>query len=54
MMDYAVFEGLRIILLMDYGGDEVRVRVSSWSCKLLVQVMFIACFNLVFAYVLIY
>ena len=54
VMDYAVFEGLRIILLMYYGGDEVRVRVSSLSCKLLVQVMFIACFILVFAYVLIY
>ena len=23
VMDYAVFEGLRIILLMDYGGDEL-------------------------------
>ena len=34
--------------------DEVRVRVSSLVCKLLVQVMFIACFILVFAYLLIY
>ena len=39
VMDYAVFEVLRMILLMDFGGDEVRVRVSSWSCKLVVQVM---------------
>ena len=54
VMDHAIFEELRIILLMDYDGDEVRVRVSSLSCKLLVQVMSIAWFILVFAYVLIY
>ena len=32
----------------------MRLGLSSWLCKLLVQVMFIACFILVFAYLLIY
>ena len=41
-------------IIVELKLDEVRVRVSSWSCKLLVQVMFIACFILVFAYLLIY
>jgi len=57
VIDYAVFMVLRIILLMDYVRvklDEARVRVSSWSCKLLVQVLFSDCFILVFAYFLIY
>jgi len=34
--------------------DEARVRVSSWSYKLLVQVLFTDCFILIFAYLLIY
>ena len=34
--------------------DEVRVRVSSLVCKLIVQVIFMACFLLVFAYLLMY
>jgi len=48
-MDYAVFMVLRVILLMDYVGvklDEARVRVSSWPCNLLVQVLFSDCFIL--------
>ena len=42
VMDHAIFEGLSIILLMDYDGDEVRVRVLSLSCNLLFHVMSIA------------
>jgi len=54
-MDYAIFMVLGIILLMDYVGvklNDARVRDSSWSCKLLVQVWFSDCFILVFGYLL--
>ena len=41
-------------LWWSWGGVAARVRVSPWSWKLLVQVMFIAYFILVFAYLPIY
>ena len=45
MMDLVVVIEFRIILVMDHGGVEARVRVLSYSCKLHVQVLDFDCFN---------